>query len=550
MRIDSSFISFPAMTIFLRHIGSGGRKCSVEQSWKTLYAGNWWLSHNMEFQESMANSIELDYREKVGNPKTSSSRGSSFWDNLRLTTFSGLEAQELTVNGAIFVILRDRLLHPHFTRAIDRFQPGELRKLLIGLLDTYFEDITTIARHVRHEKGYDDYYAKVLYRGVDDRGCTRHRNRQSPGEDATATNTAIDLSSPSNDIHGSKTEPDAEPRCVGRDMYELLVCSPAWWKLADEFTKVLEIKTEKVDFKSRRSVVQPNMMWAKVITAFGKPNQLSPIPTITRTECVDDIASKSDSASNLESEFPQDQTADRAILDGGNSIKAEPLASFVGRKSDDDGSVSESGSISASAAQPPKGWCRNHPLTGRLFDPIRDMILGRPLSPGIFRFEWMCECGYVGYGDYPTTKEDDILSLTEVFRRTTGTTSPGTQSIQMGVIGAGGPSTSNALPGPKRSPKARSGSKVAGGVSSASLLISRPKFELFPKSKIVILDYKQLPPSKKKGKEYEWEHHLPVVSTLALHWFDNPEDAGDSTIFVRRFPKKIRERLETVEHPQ
>ncbi|KAL5327093.1 hypothetical protein ACEPPN_004784 [Leptodophora sp. 'Broadleaf-Isolate-01'] len=376
----------------------------------------------MEFQESMANSIELDYREKVGNPKTSSSRGSSFWDNLRLTTFSGLEAQELTVNGAIFVILRDRLLHPHFTRAIDRFQPGELRKLLIGLLDTYFEDISkkkkftsvdgkksiiVMRQHLLYlaqqlllamcamRRGTMTITPKSFTEGLMTGGVHGTGTDKVPGEDATATNTAIDLSSPSNDIHGSKTEPDAEPRCVGRDMYELLVCSSAWWKLADEFTKVLEIKTEKVDFKSRRSVVQPNMMWAKVITAFGKPKQLSPIPTITRTECVDDIASKSDSASNLESEFPQDQTADRAILDGGNSIKAEPLASFVGRKSDDDGSVSESGSISASAAQPPKGWCRNHPLTGRLFDPIRDMILGRPLSPGIFRFGvdvrmWIC----------------------------------------------------------------------------------------------------------------------------------------------------------------
>lgn len=68
-----------------------------------------------------------------------------------------------------------------------------------------------------------------------------------------------------------------------------------------------------------------------------------------------------------------------------------------------------------------------------------------------------------------------IQSATSATTTTTQTTSPGTQSIQMGVIGAGGPSTSNALPGPKRSPKARSGSKVAGGVSSASLLISRPK---------------------------------------------------------------------------
>ncbi|KAG4437122.1 hypothetical protein IFR05_007384 [Cadophora sp. M221] len=649
------------------------RECSVKQSWKTLYAGDWWLSQNMDLQESMTHRIELDYREKVEDLKSSISQGSSFWDKLRFNTFSGLEAQELTVDGAIFVILRDRLLRPHYTRAIDLFRPIKIIELLVGLLKTYFEDIS-MSKNFRSVDGKNSiivirrhfyYLAQQLWlampwgpvtvtprsftEGLTKGGLHGTGTGRDPGEELAGTNATGDPSSPSIDLYDSKTEADAEPKGVSRDMYELLVCSSAWWELTNEFTKVLEIKTQKAEFKSRGSVVCPTMTREKFITVFGDPKQLPSIPTIIGTECAGGIVSNSDSASNLEPKFPQDQTADRTTLGSQNSIKPKPLASFVGENSDDDGSVSESGFISASATQAPNGWYRDHPITRHLFDPIRDMLLGRPLSSGIYRLEWMCECGHVGYDDYATTKEAHIAILwthgvptkvvtatwnrTVEFRRrfksrqssrdrsmfpliqsvatnpavttaatnTTQTTSLGTQSIQMGVIGAASPSTGNTHPGPK----------VFGGVSSAIQLAStdpkyllfcldsedyrvtqelahidvcdtksdqqlfeelkanytkskaglktKPntknvkeihfiKFELFPKSKIGILDYKQLPPPKKRGKEYEWEHHPPVVSSLALHWFDNPEDAGNSTIFVRRFPKTIRERLETVEH--
>lgn len=73
------------------------------------------------------------------------------------------------------------------------------------------------------------------------------------------------------------------------------------------------------------------------------------------------------------------------------------------------------------------------------------------------------------------------------------------------------------------------------------------EFEIRPKALADCLLFSQIPPLSKKAIEYEWETTStlpPIGSKYLLYLLEHPEGTANYDTCLRRFPKKLKHRLE------